>query len=411
MAAAGAPPPGAGDVGFVVIAGRGIEAVALAAGGGLRPVSGAGDGRSVGCGGGAMEAVRVCDLWKRFDGVVAVHAVSFAVGPEEFFTLLGPSGCGKTTTLRCVAGLEQPTRGEIIINGRVVSGPGIFVPPERRRLGMVFQNYAVWPHMTVFDNIAYPLRVAGQSPSAIATRVAEIVDLVALRGLERRYPHQLSGGQQQRVALGRALAGRPDLLLLDEPLSNLDAKLREQMRFELKELQRRMKIPVLYVTHDQAEAMALSDRLAVMAEGRIVQIGRPADIYRQPATRFVADFIGQMNFLPAQVRASAAGAARVRVDGYECEAANPSGLSGAVTLAVRPEDLDLEADEGLAGRVEVRNFLGNLVEFKVRLANGTPLRVQAPPSAPYDEGATVTVGIRRGIVFAGGEEAPREPRP
>jgi ABC-type Fe3+/spermidine/putrescine transport system ATPase subunit len=165
-----------------------------------------------------------------------------------------------------------------------------------------------------------------------------------------------------------------------------------------------MKIPVLYVTHDQAEAMALSDRLAVMAEGRIVQVGRPAEIYRRPATRFVADFLGQMNFLPAQARAGEAGTARVVVNGYECRAENPAGLSGPVTLAIRPEDLDLEAGEGLTGRVEVRNFLGNLVEFKVRLASGRPLRVQAPPSAPYDEGAAVTVSIRRGIVFERGDE-------
>ncbi len=348
-----------------------------------------------------MDAVVVSDLWKQFDGVTAVAAVSFAVRGEEFFTLLGPSGCGKTTTLRCVAGLELPTRGEIAIGGRAVSAPaaGLFVPPEKRRLGMVFQNYAVWPHMSVFDNIAYPLRVAGESRQTIASRVAEVLDLVELGGLGGRFPHQLSGGQQQRVALGRALAGRPEILLLDEPLSNLDAKLREQMRFELKELQRRMRIPVLYVTHDQAEAMALSDRLAVMSGGRIAQIGRPAEIYRQPASRFVADFIGQMNFLPATVLAGEPGAARVTVEGYECRAENPGGLSGRVLLAVRPEDLELGSGPGMSARVEVRNFLGNLVEYKVRLAGGATLRVQGSPSAPYDEGAAVAVTVRRGMLF------------
>ncbi len=349
-----------------------------------------------------MDAVVVSNLWKQFDGTVAVEDVSFSIGPEEFFTLLGPSGCGKTTTLRCIAGLELPTRGEISINGRLVSAPAsrTFVPPERRRLGMVFQNYAVWPHMTVSDNIGYPLRVARERGDIMASRISETLDLVALRGLGDRYPHQLSGGQQQRVALGRALSGRPEILLLDEPLSNLDAKLREQMRFELKELQRRMRIPVLYVTHDQAEAMALSDRLAVMSAGRIAQIGRPSDIYRLPASRFVADFIGQMNFLQATVIAQEPGAARVTVDGYEVRAENPAGLSGHVMLAVRPEDLELGAGIGLSARIEVCNFLGNLVEYKVSLAGGGAVRVQAPPSAPYDEGAAVVVGIRRGMIFA-----------
>lgn len=348
-----------------------------------------------------MSAVQVSELWKTFDGVVAARAVSFSIGPEEFFTLLGPSGCGKTTTLRCVAGLEIPTRGRITIGGRIVNDleTGEFVPPEGRRLGMVFQNYAVWPHMIVFDNIAYPLRVAGERRQAIATRVAEVLDLVELRGLGGRYPHQLSGGQQQRVALGRALAGRPEILLLDEPLSNLDAKLREQMRFELKELQRRMRIPVLYVTHDQAEAMALSDRLAVMANGEIVQVGRPADIYKHPATRFVADFIGQMNFLPAQIVAGEPGAALVRVDGYQCRAENPSGISGTAAVAVRPEDMVLGASEGLPGRVQVQNFLGNLVEYKVLLEGGLTVRVQAPPGESYEEGAAVVVGIRRALLF------------
>jgi len=348
-----------------------------------------------------MDAVLVSDLWKTFDGVVAARAVSFSIGTEEFFTLLGPSGCGKTTTLRCVAGLELPTRGRITIGGRVVNdqATGQFVPPEGRRLGMVFQNYAVWPHMTVFDNVAYPLRVAGEGRQAIASRAAEVLDLVELQGLGERYPHQLSGGQQQRVALGRALAGRPEILLLDEPLSNLDAKLREQMRFELKELQRRMRIPVLYVTHDQAEAMALSDRLAVMADGEIVQVGLPAEIYKHPATRFVADFIGQMNFLPAQVVAGEPGAALVRVDGYQCRAENPSCISGSAAIAVRPEDMVLAADEGLPGRVQVQNFLGNLVEYKVLLEGGLTVRVQAPPGEFYEEGAAVTVGIRRAMLF------------
>lgn len=354
-----------------------------------------------------MNAVTVTGLWKEFNEVVAVRDVSFEVGPEEFFTLLGPSGCGKTTTLRCVAGLESPTRGEIVIGGQTVSAParGVYVPPERRLLGMVFQNYAVWPHMTVFDNVAYPLKVAGEARARIAARVSEVLGVVELHGLGERYPHQLSGGQQQRVALARALAGSPEILLLDEPLSNLDAKLREQMRFELKELQRRMRIPILYVTHDQAEAMALSDRLAVMSEGLVAQVGKPAEIYRQPATRFVADFIGQMNFLQASVIDTAAGAAKVEVEGCAFSAENPSGLGGRVVVAVRPEDLELGAAEGLPARVEVRNFLGNLAEYKVRLDSGQTLRVQTPPSALFEEGSRTVVAIDRGILFESGEVA------
>jgi iron(III) transport system ATP-binding protein len=264
---------------------------------------------------------------------------------------------------------------------------------------MVFQDYAVWPHMTVFDNIAYPLRIAGEPRQVVAARVTEMLETVALQGLASRYPHQLSGGQQQRVALGRALAGRPQILLLDEPLSNLDAKLREQMRFELKELQHRTRIPVLYVTHDQAEAMALSDRLAVMTEGRIAQIGRPVEIYQQPSTRFVADFIGQMNFLPVQIVSRDGARARVRVEDYECPAENPGSLTGPATMAVRPEDMEIGALPGLPARIEVRNFLGNLVEFKVRVGAGAAVRVQAPPSAAFEEGDAVTVGIKRGILF------------
>jgi iron(III) transport system ATP-binding protein len=229
--------------------------------------------------------------------------------------------------------------------------------------------------------------------------VAEVLDLVALRGLETRYPHQLSGGQQQRVALGRALAGRPQILLLDEPLSNLDAQLREQMRFELKELQRRTGIPILYVTHDQSEAMALSDRVAVMLDGELAQVGRPTEIYRHPATRRVAAFIGQMNFLPAHVAAREAGAARVTLDGYTCRAENPAGLGGQVVLAVRPEDVELGAADGLSARVEVRSFLGNLVDYKLRLVSGATVRAQTSPLQVYEEGATVIVAFRRATLF------------
>jgi iron(III) transport system ATP-binding protein len=250
--------------------------------------------------------IRVQDLQKSFAGgrgeVRALRGVSFEVGKGELFTLLGPSGCGKTTTLRCIAGLEQPLMGEILIDERPVFSAtgGIFVPPERRNIGMVFQSYAIWPHMTVFQNVAYPLaREAGRAE--IAERVGKILHRLSLGPLSHRLAPNLSGGQQQRVALARALVAQPKVLLLDEPLSNLDAKLREQMRFELKTLQESFGITTVYVTHDQEEALALSDRIGLMHEGALIEVGSPADLYLRPAHRVTADFLGMANFIPAKV--------------------------------------------------------------------------------------------------------------
>jgi iron(III) transport system ATP-binding protein len=349
-----------------------------------------------------MARLVVEGLWKQFGAVAAVAGVSFEVGEREFFTLLGPSGCGKTTTLRCVAGLEEPDRGEVRIGGRVVSAPAarVFDPPERRSIGMVFQNYAIWPHMTVFDNVAYPLRLMKQDRTTVERAVREVLALVALEGLERRFPSQLSGGQQQRVALARAMVRRPQLLLLDEPLSNLDAKLREQMRFELKELQRRMQVPILYVTHDQAEAMGMSDRIAVMDAGRIVQVGSPQEIYTRPADRFVADFIGLMNFIPGRVVGRDDARLVVEVLGRRVTVEGPPGVSGPVTLAVRPEDLELDLLGEIPVRVEVRSFVGNVVDYKVR-ADGQVLRVQAHASVTVEEGAQTAVRVRRALLFPG----------
>jgi iron(III) transport system ATP-binding protein len=233
---------------------------------------------------------------KRFQSVNAVDGVSFSLHPSEIFTLLGPSGCGKTTTLRLVAGLEEPDSGEILINNVTVAAPhrGLFVSPEKRRLGMVFQSYAIWPHLTVFENIAFPLRVRRESPDGVRRRVHQALEIVGLAGLAERGATQLSGGQQQRVALARALVYEPAILLLDEPLSNLDAKLREQMRVEIRALQRKLGLTVLYVTHDQAEAMTLSDRIAVVNGGCFEQIGMPEEVYENPATPFVAEFLGRV---------------------------------------------------------------------------------------------------------------------
>jgi ABC-type Fe3+/spermidine/putrescine transport system ATPase subunit len=247
-----------------------------------------------------MAFIEIQNLLKRFKDVIAVNRIQLEIDKGEMLTLLGPSGCGKTTTLRCIAGLEKPEEGDIIIDGQPMLSQG-FVPSSKRGIGMVFQNYAVWPHMKVFSNIVYGLKLQKISKPKIREQAQQVLELVGLAGLEDRYPAQLSGGQQQRVALARALVTHPKVLLLDEPLSNLDAKLREELRFEIKSLVRRMGITAVYVTHDQAEAMVISDRIAVMDSGNVVQIGNPRDIYQEPANRFVADFIGTMNFMSGEV--------------------------------------------------------------------------------------------------------------
>ena len=244
--------------------------------------------------------------------VHAVDDVSFTIEQGEFFTLLGPSGCGKTTTLRCVAGLERPQSGKIHLRGRAVfdASNRVFVVPNQRNIGMVFQSYAIWPHLTVFNNVAFPLKAAGQyNLKSMRDKVARSLDLVGLAGFEERPATQLSGGQQQRVALARALVKEPDLLLLDEPLSNLDTKLRERMRAELKRLQRELGITTLYVTHDQMEGILLSDRIAVMNGGRILQLGKPDEVYERPDSQFVADFMGSTNLLRGTLRKEVGAAA------------------------------------------------------------------------------------------------------
>ncbi len=235
------------------------------------------------------------------------RGVSFEVGKGELFTLLGPSGCGKTTTLRCIAGLEQPVAGEIVINNRAMyrAADGTFVAPERRKIGMVFQSYAIWPHMTVFKNVAYPL-AGGAGRNDVNQRVGAVLEQLSLGSLADRLAPNLSGGQQQRVALARALVAQPEVLLLDEPLSNLDAKLREQMRFELKALQESFGITTVYVTHDQEEALAMSDRIGLMHEGTLLEVGAPTQLYLRPAHRITADFLGTSNFVPATVESPGA---------------------------------------------------------------------------------------------------------
>src|SRR5215212_4179780 len=284
--------------------------------------------------------------------VRAVDGVSFEVEAGQFYTLLGPSGCGKTTTLRCVAGLERTDGGRIIVDGRVVSAdrPRVFVPPHRRDIGMVFQSYAIWPHMTVFENVAFPLRVTrnGFSGTEIKRRVEQALALVQLGGYEGRMATQLSGGQQQRLALARALVREPKVLLLDEPLSNLDAKLRERMRSEVRELQRRLKITTLYVTHDQIEALSMSNRIAVMSNGKVVQEGTPREIYQRPATQFVADFVGSTNFMEGEALEGAVGGAmRLQTPVGQVVAVCPEGVRAGekVTLSIRPENIRVHTAE------------------------------------------------------------------
>jgi iron(III) transport system ATP-binding protein len=324
-------------------------------------------------------------LGKNFGAEQAVRDVNLAVEQGEFVTLLGPSGCGKTTTLRCIAGLERPDTGEIRIGGDVVAAPerGIYLTPEDRNIGMVFQSYAVWPHMTVFDNVAYGLRVRRAPAAVIKERTTRALELVGLPHLADRYATKLSGGQRQRVALARAIVYEPRVVLFDEPLSNLDAKLREQMRVELVRLQHEVGITSIYVTHDQAEALVMSDRVVVMNQGVIQQIGDPQTIYAQPANAFVANFIGVANLMPGRMLGRTGEFCDVEVsvgEGHAPLRLQAAGGKGAVsgqevTLSLRPEDIaiHLERPGGIAngnlfeGEVVETVYLGNVLECRVKV--------------------------------------------
>src|SRR3954462_14137575 len=342
---------------------------------------------------------------ERKQAIRAAHDVSFDVPPGKLFTLLGPSGCGKTTTLRSIAGLERPRLGEIAIGGDVVYSAGrrIFVPPNARGLGMVFQSYAIWPHMTVYENAAFPLRVGRRrrfSRREIDERVNRVLATVDLAELAQREATKLSGGQQQRLALARALVMEPRLLLLDEPLSNLDAKLRERMRFELKRLQRELGITTVYVTHDQSEALALSHAIAVMNRGRIEQIGAPREIYERPVNQFVADFIGSTNFIDATVSgAEAAGFYRVRCDLGELKAFAHESLRPAdkIVLSVGPEDIPLsesrpEGENVWEGTVDQKVFLGEFADWQVAVGERR-LQSRVHPSLRTKAGERIYVRI------------------
>ncbi|MEM1050088.1 MAG: ABC transporter ATP-binding protein [Pseudomonadota bacterium] len=347
-------------------------------------------------------AISVSGITKRFgdgpDGVTALDAVSVEIRENEFFTLLGPSGCGKTTLLRLIAGFDHPDAGRILLHGEDISG----LPPFRRSVNTVFQSYALFPHMTVADNIGFGLEMQGRPKAEIARTVDEMLALVQMEALKNRRTDQISGGQQQRVALARALAPHPKVLLLDEPLSALDYKLRKEMQIELKRLQHETGITFIFVTHDQEEALTMSDRIAVMQSGRILQIGAPEDIYDRPADRFVADFIGDSNFLSGEILARGEGSHAIRLgSGCEVPARLPDGMAAGrrATIVVRPEHVDLVAggtEDTLAGVLENIVYFGTDTHFHILLDSGEPFiaRLQNTRGARRAFETGQAVGIR-----------------
>ena len=319
-----------------------------------------------------MSTIKIENITKQFeDGFVLLEDFSLVFEDKNFTTLLGPSGCGKTTLLRLIAGFEKPTKGEISIGDEVVCSAKSFVPPEKRNVGMVFQSYAVWPHMTVFENVAYPLKIKRVPKDKIREKVEKVLDTVYLSQYAKRILSQISGGQQQRVALARALVAEPNLLLLDEPLSNLDAKLRESMRFEIKEIQKNFDITVVYVTHDQNEAMAMSDKVIVLNKGVVQQAGSPLAIYRKPANRFVADFVGKVNFLRGEVNDG-----RIELVGLGQSLPYDGPYTGKVIMAVRPENIEISQEGGgmLEGTLTTVFYLGDVNDCRVDI-NGEIIRV------------------------------------
>jgi iron(III) transport system ATP-binding protein len=347
--------------------------------------------------------IKIKGLRKRYmarhGAVEALRGIDLEIAEREFCVLLGPSGCGKTTTLRCVAGLERPEAGEIEIGGTLVNSPsaGVYVATEKRDIGMVFQSYAIWPHMNVFQNVAFPL-TQGQkrfSRQQVTEKVRQALNLVQLNSLETRPATDLSGGQQQRVAMARAMVTEPRVLLMDEPLSNLDARLREQMRIELKKIAKSIGVTTLYVTHDQAEALSLGDRVCVMNEGEILQVGPPREVYSSPPNLFVARFVGEMNFVEGKV--AGPGQVDTRLGAIGCSVPPEYQPGSAVTLAIRPENLALqpgvaENSGSVEGTIAIKTYLGDAVLFEVEV-NGVTLIIKVPGDLD------LAVGQRAGVLL------------
>ena len=343
-----------------------------------------------------MAAVTLKHITKAFGKNVVVRDVDQVIRGGEFITLLGPSGCGKTTILRMIAGFEKPTEGEIWFDDRLISGGKTFVPPEKRGIGMVFQNYAVWPHMTVRENTSYPLTIRKCPKEELKERVDKALSLMNLTEYADRLPSQLSGGQQQRVALARAMVAEPELLLLDEPLSNLDAKLRESMRFEIKRLQETLGITVIYVTHDQTEAMAMSDRIFVINRGEVRQTGTPEEIYNHPVDPFVADFLGKVDFFRGEAKDGRIFLPEMENQSIAC----PGPYTGKVYAAVRPENLLFTGDGELSGILETQYYLWYVVDCRVRIGS-TLVRVITDGAAyrRMQKGQKVRLTVRDLMVF------------
>ncbi len=339
-----------------------------------------------------MARLELREISKAFGRAVAVDRVTLEVKDGEFLTLLGPSGCGKTTTLRIIAGLIDPDEGEVLLDGK----PMQHLPAHRRQTAMVFQSYALFPHMTVHDNIGFGLRMRGMPADRIHERVADALALVEMEGLGDRYPRQLSGGQQQRVAVARAIVTQPKVLLFDEPLSNLDAKLRERLRLELRALQQRLGVTTVYVTHDQAEALALSDRVAVMVQGRVVEIGTPREVYRTPRSRVTAEFLGITNLLEGRVTAVADGRCTIQtpLGALQANVASPVRTGEAVTLSFRPEDIRIGRSEGhtITGRIIHASYLGSVTDYVVESA-GIILRIHDAGTSTREAGEEITVTL------------------
>jgi spermidine/putrescine transport system ATP-binding protein len=363
--------------------------------------------------------IRLTDLSKHFREVRAVDRVSMDIRTGEFFSMLGPSGCGKTTTLRMIGGFELPTAGRIELRGRDVT----MDPPDKRPVNMVFQNYALFPHLDVHENIAFGLRRKGVDRADTSRRVGEALELVHLAGYDKRKPNQLSGGQQQRVALARALVNRPNVLLLDEPLGALDLKLRKALQIELKRVQTEVGITFVYVTHDQEEALTMSDRIAVMNRGRVEQLGTPEELYERPRTRFVADFIGTSNLLSGSVESIDAGLALVRLtSGETCRATAGSGVGvgRSVELSVRPEAVAIQHQNGtgpstapgtLSATIEQVAYLGGNVQYLVRSTGGLSITVVAPKTGgrlPVGDAVDVTWSPGDALVLAEPPSAQEE---
>jgi iron(III) transport system ATP-binding protein len=337
-------------------------------------------------------AVAFDSVRKDFGAFTAIPDLTLRIEPGELVTLLGPSGCGKTTTLRMLAGLESPTKGRILIGGEDVTR----LPANRRDVSMVFQSYALFPHMTVAQNVAYGLESGGMKPAPARDAAEKGLDLVGLSGMGPRLPSELSGGQQQRVAVARALVLEPQVLLLDEPLSNLDARLRRRVRTEIRDLQQRLGFTAVYVTHDQEEALAVSDRIVVMKDGRIAQEGAPRELYEQPASDFIADFIGEANVLPCTVERVADGTATVRVGGLDQQVPARGAALGPARLSVRANAITVQAGTGpFSGKIASSAYLGDHLEYEIDTDIGPLFAIDAEGDTPLAPGTPVALGFRR----------------